>query len=209
MKKWFFKGSLLILVSLMFASCAGGGVKVDPNLPENEKEAVILTQKAVRSNGTIENYSVVTSNLPLALLDNEYKNVRDEVNKARLDYRACITRGLAQHAEKNLETLQNIQQMIIQRDSAINASSQEFIFVLADVKEKTRRDGKLSGYIAIFSPDKVELVDLIQVTTPLYNNAVMVTEALNHQLDVVNNTEPTDLKSTNPVVNFILNSNPK
>ena len=79
---------------------------------------------------------------------------------------------------------------------------------MANVKEKERRDGHSTGIIAIYDQTNLEQVDLIQVTTPLYNNAVMVTEALSGTL-VNPGQDKENLKSDNPVVNFILHSHPK
>lgn len=199
---------LTCLMGLILASCGGGSVKIDPNLSPEERQAVVKTEKSLGKGAQIESYEVVKAKLPLALLDNEYKSLRDDAYKARLDYRTNMTRGLQQVAQKNLETLQNIQNIILEKSASLESQSPEYIFVLANVKEKTRRDGKLSGYIAVYDPSNLEQVDLIQVTTPLYNNAVMVTEASNGTLcNLEQNIE--NLKSSNPVVSFILNSNPK
>ena len=205
------KNFFLIIVCLfviLMTSCGGRTVKIDPNLSPKEAQAVVKTEKSLSRGTKIESYQVVKSKLPLALLDNEYKNLRDQVYKARIDYRTNMTRSLQQVAQKNIETLQNIQDIIIEKFSNLESTSPEYIFVLADVKEKERRDGKLSGYIAVYDPANLEQIDLIQVTTPLYNNAVMVTEAINGTL-INPNQDIENIKSSNPVVNFILNSNPK
>ena len=195
-------------LSLAFISCGGSSVKIDPNLSSEEIQAVVKTEKSLPRDAKIESYEVVKSTLPLALLENEYRNLRDQVNKAKIDYRTNITRGLQQVAQKNIETLQSIQNVIIEKAANIESSSPEYIFVLANVKERGRRDGKHTGYIAIYDPTTLEGVDLIQVTTPLYNNAIMITEALDGTL--INPSQNNEnLKSINPVVNFILNSDPK
>lgn len=156
----------------------------------------------------IESYEVVKAKLPLALLDVEYKNLRDQANKACIDYHTNITRGLKQVAQKNIETLQSIQELIIEKSVELESSSPEYLFVLANVKEKERNDKKLSGFIAVYDPVSLDQVDLIQVTKPLYNNAVMMTEALSG--DLVNPDQDKDtITSDNPIVNFILHSNPK
>lgn len=206
MKKAFF--AVVSGIMMFFASCGGGSVKIDPNLSAEEARAVVATEKSLPRTCVIESYEVVKSKLPLALMDTEYKSLRDQANKARIDYRTNMTRGLQQVAEKNIETLRNIQNTIVEKSSDLEASSPEYIFVLANVKERERRDGKLTGYIAIYEPANLEQLDLIQVTSPLYNNAVMVTEALAGTL-----TDPQpdneNLQSTNPVVNFVLHSSPK
>ncbi|MCH5234627.1 MAG: hypothetical protein J1E16_04980 [Muribaculaceae bacterium] len=206
MKKIIFLTSFII--GVLFASCGGSSVKIDSNLNSEEANAVIKTEKSLPRGAKMESYEVVKSKLPLALLAEEYKDYRDQAYKARLDYRVNMTRGLQQVAEKNLQTLQNIQNIIKEKSKNLESTSPEYIFVLAEVKERERNDGKLTGYISVFDSNDLEQVDLIQVTTPLYNNAVMVTEALEGTLE--NPDQNTDnLKSSNLIVNFILNSNPK
>lgn len=206
MKKYCF--AIVALFSLLMVSCGGGSVKIDSNLSSEEAQAVLKTEKSLPGGAKMESYQVVKSKLPLALLESEYKSYRDKANKARIDYRTNITRGLDQVAQKNLETLKDLQTDIVEKSANLESTSPEYIFVLADVKERERRDGKLSGYISIFDPQNLEQVDLIQVTTPLYNNAVMVTEALQGTLSNPTQDEENP-KSSNPVVNFILQSNPK
>lgn len=206
MKKFCFIVTCLTVI--LFEACGGGSAKIDPNLSQEEIQVVKKTEKSLPRGASIESYEVVKSKLPLALLDSEYKDLRDQVNKARIDYRTNMTRGLQQVAEKNVESLQNIQNVIIEKSADLESTSPEYLFGLATVKERERKDGKLSGYIAVFDQTNLEQVDLIQVTTPLYNNAVMVTQALNKTLsDPSQNND--NLNSSNPVVNFILNSNPK
>ena len=211
MKNLTIKTCFAILFVAIMASCGGSSVNIDPNLDDQERDAVIKTEKSLPRGDKIEEYSVVKSKLPLALLATEYKGVRDQVNKAKLDYVNCMKRGLEGPAQKNLEQLSLIQDEIRAKESSINLSSPEYLFVLASVKERERRDGQLTGYIAVYNPETLEQIDLVQVTTPVFNNAVMMTEAL---LGVLNNPENfsdthSNMNSENPVVNFILHSNPK
>ena len=203
-----------LLISLLcvfcLSGCGGSSVKIDSSLTKEEAQAVKITEKLLPSGGKIQEYEIITEKLPLAILDEEYKNVRDQVNKARLDYRTCMVRGLEQSAQKNVAILENIQATLIEKIADIETSSPDYLFVLAKVKERNRKDGKLTGVIAIFEPTTLEQVDFIQVTTPLYNNAVMMTQAQKGTLadpDSGSNTEA--LTSSDPVINFILTSDPK
>lgn len=209
MKKFCFLFAAIF--ALFMASCGGSSVKVDENLASDEAKAVATTEKSLPRGDKIESYEVVKEKLPLALLEPEYKTLRDKVNKAQIDYRTNMTRGLQQVAQKNLETLQNIQSEIMEKASNLESSSPEYIFVLANVKEKIRKDGNLTGFISIFDSQTLEQVDLVQVTTPLFNNAVMVSKALDGSLaNPENNFQAGEkISSSNPVVNFILKSNPK
>ena len=206
MKKTYF--IIIFLIGIIATSCGGSSIKIDPNLSSEETQAVIKTERSLPKGAKIESYEVVKSKLPLALLDDEYKSLRDQANKARIDYRTNITRGLPQVAQKNIETLQKIQDNIVEKSSNLESTSPKYIFVLSKVRERDRKDGKLTGFISIFDPNNLEIVDFIQITTPLYNNAVMVTEALDGSLTNPQQ-EDKDIKSSNPVVNFILQSNPK
>lgn len=210
MKNFITQSILVLSMSVITVSCGRSSVKINPDLNETEVECVLKTENSLSRTDKIENYTVVYSTLPLSLLESEYKDFRDQVYKARLDYINCIKRGLEQPAQKQLDILKQIQDIILEKDSIINATSPEFLFVLAEVKENTRRDGNLTGYIAVFDPTTLEKVDLLQVTTPLYNNAVMMTEAINGTLadsQYVNQSSG-KMQSANPVVNFILQSHP-
>lgn len=206
MKKNFF--ILSFIYAMIMASCGTGSIKTDESMTQEESQAVIKTEKSLPRGAKMESYEVVKTTMPLALLDTEYKSLRDQANKARIDYRVNMTRGLQSMAEKNIQTLQRIQDLIVEKSANIDSTSPEYIFVLANVKEKERQDGNLSGYIAIYDIPDIEQVDLIQVTTPLYNNAVMMTEAME---GIWENpaSQIENLNSSNPIVNFILNSHPK
>lgn len=211
MLKSFIKSGLILLLGLIMCSCGGSSIKIDPNLSPEEKEAVVKTEKSLPHGDKMVNYTIVKSTLPLALLDQEYKNMRDQVFKYRLDYINCMKRGLEAPAQKNLENLAQIQNIILEKSAALESASPQYIFVLAEVKERTRRDGKVSAFIAIYDSSTLQQTDLIQITTPIFKNAEMVTEALDGTLanpETFSNN-PSELNSSNPIVNFILHSNPK
>lgn len=194
------------------ALCIGcsNGSKFEGNFSGNDLKAVKLTEKSLPGGAVMEDCRVVTEKLPLALLDTEYKSVRDKVNKARIDYRTCMTRGLDAAALKNVETLVEIQNLIQDKSRSLKASSPEYLFVLAKARESSAGKEGIYGYIGVFDPHTLEQVDFIQVTTPLLNNAVMQTEALNGTLaNPTANSDGSSLKSDNPIVEFILSCTPK
>lgn len=198
---------VIIILTGILIGCSNGS-KFEVQFSGDELKAVQITEKSLPRGAKIEDCQVVKGKLPLALLETEYKSVRDKVNKARLDYRSCITRGLNAAAQKNVETLQEIQNMIRAKSEALESTSSDYIFVLAKVRE--RAANKDFGYITVFDSKTLEKVDLIQVTTPIFNNAVMATEALDGTLsDPSANTDISSLKSKNPIVEFILGCNPK
>lgn len=205
---WKFIGAFVVLLGMV--SC-GGSVKIDPNLSKEEAQAVVMTEKSLPTGDKMVSYQVVKEKLPLALMDSEYKSYRDQAYKAQLDYRACVTRGLTEAAQKNVEILQGLQSSIREKSKQLESQSPEYIFVLAEVKERTRRDGKNSSFIGVYDPETMQQVDLIQATTPVYKNAVMVTQALDGTLcdPAKADPAPDQISSTNPVVQFVLSSNPK
>ena len=194
---------------LLFMGCNNSS-KFEGNFNGDTLKAVQITEKSLPRGTKIEDCKVVKGKLPLALMETEYKSVRDKVNKARLDYRSCVTRGLNAAAQKNVETLVEIQNLIRDKSEALESTSPEYLFVLAKVKERSAKKDGNYGYIAVFDSNTLEKVDLMQVTTPLFNNAVMVTEALDSTLsDPTSNVAVTSLKSKNPIVEFIMSCNPK
>lgn len=198
-----------VILAAIFMGC-GNGSKFDGNFSGDELKAVQITEKSLPRGAKIEDCKVVKAKLPLALLDTEFKSVRDNVNKARLDYRACITRGLNEAAQKNVETLAEIQNLILEKSETLESASPEYLFVLVKVRERSATKEDVFGYIAVFDPKTMEKVDIIQVTTPVFNNAVMVTEALDGTLsDPASNGDIATLKTDSPIVEFILSCTPK
>lgn len=202
--------SFVGVILLMTAVSCGSGSRFEGQFSGDELKAVKITQKSLPRGARIEDCRVVKAKLPLALMEPQYKSVRDKAFKARLDYRSCITRGLEAAAQKNEETLAEIQNLICDKSESLESTSPEYLFVLAKVKEPSAIKEGLYGYIGVFDIETMEKVDIIQVTTPLYNNAVMVTEALNGTLsNPMSNGDTTSLKVENPIVEFILGCTPK
>lgn len=201
-------GSIIFIV--IFISCSNNS-KFEGNFSGDELKAVKITEKSLPRGAKIEDIQVVKEKLPLALMETEYKSVRDRVYKARLDYRACMTRGLNAAAQKNAETLVEIQNIIREKAETLESASPQYLFVLAKTKERaSNNEEKLFGYIAVFDSNTLEKVDFMPVTTPLYNNAVMIAEALNGTLSNPSSTGDSEsLKIENPVVQFIVNCTPK
>ena len=198
-----------IILMVMFVGC-GNGSKFEDNFSGDDLKAVKITEKSLPRGAKIEECQVVKGKFPLALMDTEYKSVRDKVNKARLDYRSCVTRGLNEAAQKNAATLEEVQNLIREKSKTLEAASPEYLFVLAKVKERSANKDGLFGYIGVFDSKTMEKVDIIQVTTPVFNNAVMATEAVDGTLgDPASTGDATSLKSDNPIVEFILGCTPK
>lgn len=202
------KSILCLILTAVLIGC-GKTSNFENQFSGDDLKAVLIMEKSLPRGSRIEECKVVKGKLPLACMETEYKLIRDEAYKARLDYRACVTRGLESAAKKNVDLLVELQNTIREKSESLNSSSPEYLFVLAKVKERTGKSG-LSGYITILDAKTLEKVKTLQVTTPLYNNAVMVTEALNGTLANPTYTgDASSVKSDNPIVNFILSCNPK
>lgn len=207
MKKLLF--SILIL-GLTMSSCTGVKVKIDPNLSPEEAEAVKITAQTIERDAVLESYQVVTGSFPLALADDALKSYRDELNKARIDYRTCLTRGLQEAADKNLTKIEDLQ-TILQNSIAENSKmSDKYIIVLAKIKEKKRDDGKTTGLITVFEQNPVKMVERKEITTPVVNNAVMIYQAEKGILveSTVKET-PNEITATDPIMEFILSCDAK
>lgn len=198
-----------MIIIVLLVGC-GNSSKFEGQYSGEDLKAVLITEKSLPRGAKIEDCKVVRGKLPLALMESEYKSIRDKVNKTRLDYRSCLTRGLDAAAQKNAKALADIQTLIQEKSISLASTSPEYLFVLANVEERGASNRGPVGYITVFDPESMEKVDMMQVTRPLYNNAVMVTEAINGALsDPVATTDAASLKCDNPVVEFILGCNPK
>ena len=214
MMKGFLRTGYVTIMTLLLASCVKSSVQLDPDLTENEKKAVLATEKSVSHLGSITEYEVFTAKVPAAMFDDKFKPYRDAVYKAALDYRACMTRGLDMAAQQQVERLETYQSDVVALAEEIEGASPEYLIVLAEVKEKRRNEGKVTGVVAVFDPSIMQMVEWREVTTPLVNNALMIAEAEDGMLVECSINTPVDnsaiiSKIANPVVRFILKVDPK
>lgn len=158
-------------------------------------------------------HQVVSGQFPAEMMADAFKAYRDAVFKAQLDYRACQTRGLKAGMEKAVATIAECQAGIkskVEELEKVQANA-EHLFVLATIEEKGRTGKIHSGLIVVFNPETLDMEQWVPITTPVQNNAVLITNAVNGSL-IDNGMEANqDLASvaTNPIVKFILQSSAK
>lgn len=208
MKFTVFTLSLTTLV-LLTISCSGSSVRLDPSLSEAEQNAVILTDDLLPSGCEITEYEVMEASYPVALRDAEFKKYRDEANKAALDYRTCMTRGLKEAAEGKKRDLETIGTLVNSKVQETEDSGNQYIIVLAKVKEKNRKD-KITGIVSVFDASTLQKIEFREITTPVVNNAIMISEATAGTL--VENSISGDHAGTgkgDKITEFILSVDPK
>lgn len=207
------KLSLLLLAGALLVSCGNSKVVIDPDTPENEARAVNYVADHLSRGQEIIDYKVVIGDFPLALEDGRMKGLRDDVNKALLDYRACVTRNLTEAATQNLAKVDAISQQL--RDIIAKDNSKDrYLIVLARIKEKRLAHGAVTGIVAVFDTSGNKLVEYREVTAPVANNALMLELASRNDLGsiIFNDTQlmrQVAMTSTDQVNSFILSVDAK
>lgn len=192
-------------MTLLLAAC---GPK--PGGDTREAKAVSLVKKRLDRGVRLIKSQVASEPMPMELMADEFKQCRDIVFKAQLDYESCKTRGLRAGMDAAVSKIRKCQELIQaevekQRQSR---DDKERLFVMATIKE---RSGRESSLVVVFDSETLEIERWIPVTTPVRNNAVMITNALSGRLLDVATTESADIadKTTSAVVKFILAATPK
>ena len=205
MKKLFL--GLMVLTAVL-SSCSGGSSS-GGNTPE--ERAVNYVKKQVKKEGKLVDYEVVNGELPVALMADEFKAYRDAVFKAQLDYRACQVRGLKAGMEKAVATIAECQEGVKSRVEELSKAQTggEHLFVLGTVERKGSHSQV--GIVVVFNPETMEMEKWETVTTPIQNNAVLLTNALSESLLDYSMSQNQNLDSlanavNDPVVKFILKS---
>lgn len=186
MKKLFF--GLMVLTAVL-SSCSSGSSS-SGNTPEEQ---------------------VVNGELPVALMADEFKAYRDAVFKAQLDYRTCQVRGLKAGMEKAVATIAECQEGVKSRVEELSKglTGSEHLFVLGTVERKGSHSQV--GIVVVFNPETMEMEKWETVTTPIQNNAVLLTNALSESLLDYSMSQNQNLDSlanavNDPVAKFILKS---
>lgn len=200
---------LSLLIAFGMASCSSN---IAPNDNTQEGKAVKFVKKQLKKNGKLLDYQIVNGQLPAEVMADEFKAYRDAVFKARLDYRACEVRGLKAAMEQNIAKIEKCQELVKEKAEELTKAQadSEHLIVLATVEEKGRAGKFQSHLIAVFHPETLELEKWLPITTPVKNNAIMIVNAQNGTLlNADEDPESLTGKTEDPVVQFILRSNPK
>ncbi|MCH5175867.1 MAG: hypothetical protein J1F40_08265 [Prevotellaceae bacterium] len=203
------KTSILALAALTLASCTGGA----PTEGGAEALALYHVKSSLGRTAEVIDHQTLTAHLPPAVKADAFKGYRDAVNKARLDYSTSQVRGIQMGMDKALATIETCQTDIaaITRTMAQNDTTTHLI-ILATLKEKS---GATSHLIAAFSPSTLEPELWLPVTTPVQNNAALIANAQHGTLltpaamTASQNLDSLATTVDDPVVQFILRSNPK
>ena len=199
---------LMVLAAGVLSSCSGGSAS-GGNTPE--EKAVNYVKKQVKKEGKLVDYQVVSGEWPIELMADAFKAYRDTVFKAQLDYRACQVRGLKAGMEKAVATIAECQEGVKSKVEELEKAQTggERLFVLGTVERKGSRSQ--SGIVVVFNPETMEMEQWATVTTPIQNNAVLLTNALSESLLNYGMRQDENLDSlantvNDPVVKFILTS---
>lgn len=199
---------ILAFVALIISSCTGGA----PTDGGAEAIALYYVKSQLKRTAEVTDYTMLTAPLSPAVNADAFKAYRDAVNKARLDYSTCQVRGIQMGMDKALATIESAQTDVkALADQLSLADTVNHVIVLATLKENS---GLTSQLIAVFNPSTIEPELWLPVTTPVQNNAILIANALHGTLLDYAMTPAQNLDSlaatvADPVVQFILRSNPK
>ena len=211
MKQFFL--CLIAMAAMLLTSCSSNPAS---SADTPEEKAVSYVKKQLKRNGKLIDYQVVREQLPAEMMADAFKAYRDAVFKAQLDYRACQTRGLKAGMEKAVATIAECQAGIKSKVEQLEKAQadDEHIFVLATIEEKGRTGKIHSGLIVVFNPETLDMEQWVPITTPVQNNAILLTSVANgaipdNGMNANQNLDSLASVATNPVVKFILQSSAK
>ena len=122
--------------------------------------------------------------MPVAILEQPFLNLRNDVFKAGLDYRTCQTRGLTAAMEMQEQKLEEARHQILTTEKVLeeNVGMDESVIALAKVKSSKSVSGELQSLIVVFDPQTMEPREWIWVTAPVQNTVALVTCANDNTL---------------------------
>lgn len=211
------KNLFLIIISLcclIISSCSSNpGIPINENTAEGK--ALKTVKKQLKRHGVLVSYEIINGQLPIELNSDNFKKYRDAVYKASLDYRSCKVRNLKAGMEKAINTIETCQVEVKDKVEAMVQTNDktDYLIVLATAKEKGNLHGN-SSYIAVFNPETMNMEKWITITTPIQNNAILISNAMSDHLmqygmEMNQNLDSLANTVNNPIVKFILKSNPK
>ncbi|MCH5232089.1 MAG: hypothetical protein J1E78_00520 [Muribaculaceae bacterium] len=206
--------SLYFGVCVIMAACVNSGPeKTDPNLTEQQRTAVAYVRTHLNRGESMESYSVAELPEPACLIEQPFLNLRNDVNKAGIDWQSCKTRGIESGMVANDKKIEECCQQILDLDKELQnkIGEKNSIIVMARIKTGQSRDGEPRGLVVVFDPKTMEPTDWIVVTTPVQNSVAMVINAKEGTLDEYAKDRNHDFKAMaqkekNPVLKFVLES---
>ena len=198
----------LSLVVFILSSCTGGA----PTDGGVEALALYQVKSQLKRTAEVTDHVVLTATLPPDINADAFKAYRDAVNKARLDYSTCQVRGIQMGMDKALATIESSQSEVkALADQLAQADTTTHVIVLATLKEKS---GLTSHLVAAFCPATLEPELWLPVTVPVQNNSILIANAqhgtlADYAMAPAQNLDSLASTVDDPVVQFILRSNPK
>ena len=201
---------LSLCTCLVLFSCGGGSDTEDANLSPQERQAVTYVKEHLEKGVKLTDYKVVKENLPVEIQEQPFKQMRDMIFKAGLDYKTNQTRNLQFGMDMAKDIIDTCQRQI--NDILANLDLQatpESIIVYGTVKTKASFEVEPQGLIVAFNPETMEPIDWIPVTAPVQNNVGMIISASTHNLFDYAMNQDHDFKKmaesvSNPVLKFVL-----
>lgn len=211
-----FKNYLKICTTFVLLLSLGCG-RVDSgidgsSLTEEQAHAVRLMKKAMpKRSKFIATPQVTEGAFPVEVLTDEFKSLRDAINKAHIDLRTNQTRNLQLAIEKSQSSLAEYQNEV---DNLVDRYQKEYdrkkyLIVMAIFQQSVNGVNQQSKVIGIFNPDNDQLVKYVPVTEAVVNNTIMIVNAKNGEIPKYGFNMGQDLNAlaqtvNNPVIKFIL-----
>lgn len=209
------KNTTTVLLFFLLTACGGNkdNNKDDNNLTPLQNQAVTYVRKHLNKGEKLEDYKIVEEKMPAAIIVQPFKNLRNTVFKAGLDYQSCKTRGLdagMKMAENNIENAR-LQILSTLKTLEQNLGDSKSLIVLARLKTSKSHDGSLRSLIVVFDPENMEVKEWLPVTTPIQNTVALVVCAQDNIFAEYAKEQNHDLgflvdKVSNPVLKFVLES---
>lgn len=194
-----------------FASCGGNRETTDDNLTPEEQQAVKYVKSHIERGDKLMDYKVVSEPMPASLLEQPFKNLRNIVFKAGLDYQSCKTRSLAVGMEKAEQKISEarVQILSLEEELSKQIGNDPSIIVLAQIKSRKSHTGDPQSLVAVFDKSSRQLTEWIPVTTPVQNSVALVINAQDDTLEEYARPQEHDMKAlsekvNNPVLKFVL-----
>lgn len=214
MKKLFFTLSLMIM--MVCSSCYRDAKAIDDaNLSPQEREAIGYVKKHLDKKERLIEADVARGPLPVELMADDFKKYRDDVYKAGLDYKSCQTRNIAVGMEKAQNKIMTDQAEIVAKcaEWQVEQGTSEYLFVLATIEALGNNTKYIKKEIGVFNPVTLQNDFILPITKPVQNTAAMILSASNGELfqyatDGAYEIKALASKTTNPILQFILEADP-
>lgn len=207
---------LLLPMMTILSACSSKSHPSALSGNSQEEKAVHYVRLHLEKKTELQSYKVVNGDFPIVLMSDEFKPYRDAVYKAQLDYRTNHVRGLQVGMDKAVATLLQCQNEIKNQVENFRQSHADgdYITVLATLRDNNMSHQTEYNLIVVFDSQTLNMEKWETITTPIQNNAILMTGALNGTLltegiGMNQNLDSLAATVTDPVIKFILQSVPR